>query len=120
MHCTVFSQISPEYLQSVCVRLFSSQMRQSVAQSTDFTRPGTVSERAHTSPLPHPPFTPHWRKNPRPHGKTVRKDVRKMSSVSVAWHQTVVVHMLCLNRTSYDIFEKGETAYVGFAAVRTP
>ncbi|XP_072294752.1 lisH domain-containing protein ARMC9 isoform X2 [Eucyclogobius newberryi] len=29
--------ISPEYLQSVCVRLFSSQMR----QSTDFTRPGT-------------------------------------------------------------------------------
>ncbi|XP_029356589.1 lisH domain-containing protein ARMC9 isoform X2 [Echeneis naucrates] len=33
--------ISPEYLQSVCVRLFSSQMRQSVAQSTDFTRPGT-------------------------------------------------------------------------------
>uniref|UniRef100_A0A672YRK3 LisH domain-containing protein ARMC9 n=1 Tax=Sphaeramia orbicularis TaxID=375764 RepID=A0A672YRK3_9TELE len=35
--------ISPEYLQSVCVRLFSSQMRQSVVQSTDFTRPGTVS-----------------------------------------------------------------------------
>nr|XP_046247558.1 lisH domain-containing protein ARMC9 isoform X3 [Scatophagus argus] len=33
--------ISPEYLQSVCVRLFSSQMRQSVVQSTDFTRPGT-------------------------------------------------------------------------------
>ncbi|XP_062306448.1 lisH domain-containing protein ARMC9 isoform X2 [Osmerus eperlanus] len=33
--------ISPEYLQSVCVRLFSSQMRQSAAQSVDFTRPGT-------------------------------------------------------------------------------
>uniref|UniRef100_A0A7N6BW85 LisH domain-containing protein ARMC9 n=1 Tax=Anabas testudineus TaxID=64144 RepID=A0A7N6BW85_ANATE len=33
--------ISPEYLQSVCVRLFSSQMRQSVVHSTDFTRPGT-------------------------------------------------------------------------------
>lgn len=39
-----FLQISPEYLQSVYVRLFSSQMRQSVVQSTDFTRPGTVSE----------------------------------------------------------------------------
>lgn len=36
-------QITPEYLQSVCVRLFSNQMRQSVAQSIDFTRPGTVS-----------------------------------------------------------------------------
>ncbi|XP_054907215.1 lisH domain-containing protein ARMC9 isoform X2 [Poeciliopsis prolifica] len=35
--------ISPEYLQSVCVRLFSSQMRQSAVQSTDFTRPGTAS-----------------------------------------------------------------------------
>ncbi|MEQ2274371.1 LisH domain-containing protein armc9, partial [Xenotaenia resolanae] len=35
--------ISPEYLQSVCVRLFSSQMRQSGVQSTDFMRPGTVS-----------------------------------------------------------------------------
>ncbi|NXK52962.1 ARMC9 protein, partial [Chauna torquata] len=35
--------ITPEYLQSVCVRLFSNQMRQSVAQSIDFTRPGTVS-----------------------------------------------------------------------------
>uniref|UniRef100_A0AAQ4P0W2 LisH domain-containing protein ARMC9 n=1 Tax=Gasterosteus aculeatus aculeatus TaxID=481459 RepID=A0AAQ4P0W2_GASAC len=33
--------ISPEYLQSVFVRLFSSQMRQSAVQSTDFTRPGT-------------------------------------------------------------------------------
>ncbi|MGH0149129.1 UNVERIFIED_CONTAM: hypothetical protein FKN15_015067, partial [Acipenser sinensis] len=33
--------ITPEYLQSVCVRLFSNQMRQSTAQSIDFTRPGT-------------------------------------------------------------------------------
>ncbi|KAM3876371.1 lisH domain-containing protein ARMC9 [Diretmus argenteus] len=33
--------ISPEYLHSVYVRLFSSQTRQSMAQSTDFTRPGT-------------------------------------------------------------------------------
>ncbi|KAM8875369.1 lisH domain-containing protein ARMC9 isoform 1-T1 [Spinachia spinachia] len=33
--------ISPECLQSVFVRLFSSQMRQSAVQSTDFTRPGT-------------------------------------------------------------------------------
>ncbi|XP_064186102.1 lisH domain-containing protein ARMC9 isoform X1 [Anguilla rostrata] len=33
--------ISPEYLQSICVRLFSSQMRHSTAQSIDFTRPGT-------------------------------------------------------------------------------
>ncbi|KAM4740067.1 lisH domain-containing protein ARMC9 isoform 2-T2 [Anableps anableps] len=33
--------ITPEYLQSVCVRLFSSQMRQTAVQSTDFTRPGT-------------------------------------------------------------------------------
>ncbi|NWH61955.1 ARMC9 protein, partial [Geococcyx californianus] len=33
--------ITPEYLQSVCVRLFSNQMRQSVARSIDFTRPGT-------------------------------------------------------------------------------
>ncbi|XP_078063544.1 lisH domain-containing protein ARMC9 isoform X5 [Mustelus asterias] len=33
--------ITPEYLQSVCVRLFSNQMRQNVAQSIDFTRPGT-------------------------------------------------------------------------------
>ncbi|XP_072516635.1 lisH domain-containing protein ARMC9 isoform X2 [Salminus brasiliensis] len=35
--------ISPEYLQGVCVRLFSGQMRQSMAQSIDFTRPGTAS-----------------------------------------------------------------------------
>ncbi|XP_075058477.1 lisH domain-containing protein ARMC9 isoform X2 [Mixophyes fleayi] len=33
--------ITPEYLQSVCTRLFNSQMRQSAAQSIDFTRPGT-------------------------------------------------------------------------------
>ncbi|XP_018612859.1 lisH domain-containing protein ARMC9 isoform X3 [Scleropages formosus] len=33
--------ISPEYLQSVFVRLFSNQMRQSSTQSIDFTRPGT-------------------------------------------------------------------------------
>ncbi|XP_061539252.1 lisH domain-containing protein ARMC9 isoform X4 [Phycodurus eques] len=35
--------ISPEYLQSVFVRLFSSQMRQSTVQMTDLTRPGTAS-----------------------------------------------------------------------------
>ncbi|XP_053369497.1 lisH domain-containing protein ARMC9-like [Clarias gariepinus] len=35
--------ISPEYLQSVGVRLFSGHMSQSVAQSIDFTRPGTAS-----------------------------------------------------------------------------
>ncbi|NXX77563.1 ARMC9 protein, partial [Urocolius indicus] len=35
--------ITSEYLQNVYVRLFSNQMRQSVAQSIDFTRPGTVS-----------------------------------------------------------------------------
>ncbi|XP_029356592.1 lisH domain-containing protein ARMC9 isoform X5 [Echeneis naucrates] len=44
--------ISPEYLQSVCVRLFSSQMRQSVAQSTDFTRPGTASSMLRASIAP--------------------------------------------------------------------
>ncbi|XP_051930498.1 lisH domain-containing protein ARMC9 isoform X1 [Hippocampus zosterae] len=33
--------ISPEYLQSVCARLFSSQMRQSTVPTTDLTRPGT-------------------------------------------------------------------------------
>nr|XP_057928745.1 lisH domain-containing protein ARMC9 isoform X2 [Doryrhamphus excisus] len=33
--------ISPEYLQSVCFRLFSSQMRQSAAHVGDLTRPGT-------------------------------------------------------------------------------
>ncbi|KAL0624822.1 Zinc finger protein [Plecturocebus cupreus] len=35
------AEITPEYLQSVCVRLFSNQMRQSLAHSVDFTRPGT-------------------------------------------------------------------------------
>uniref|UniRef100_A0A8C5DT57 LisH domain-containing protein ARMC9 n=1 Tax=Gouania willdenowi TaxID=441366 RepID=A0A8C5DT57_GOUWI len=35
------NMISPEYLQSVCVRLFNSHMRQSAVHSTDFTRPGT-------------------------------------------------------------------------------
>ncbi|XP_030228129.1 lisH domain-containing protein ARMC9 isoform X1 [Gadus morhua] len=33
--------ISAEYIKNICVRLFSSQMSQSVAQSVDFTRPGT-------------------------------------------------------------------------------
>lgn len=49
----VFLQIAPEYLQSVYVRLFSSQMRQSVVQSTDFTRPGTVSNTC-TQTISHP------------------------------------------------------------------
>lgn len=44
--------ISPEYLQTVCVRLFSSQMRQSVVQSTDFTRPGTASSMLRASIVP--------------------------------------------------------------------
>lgn len=43
-------QITPEYLQSVCVRLFSNQMRQSLAHSVDFTRPGTVRLCAHGLP----------------------------------------------------------------------
>ncbi|XP_063747581.1 lisH domain-containing protein ARMC9 isoform X3 [Eleginops maclovinus] len=47
--------ISPEYLQSVCVRLFSSQMRQSVVQSTDFTRPGTASSLLRASIAPQRP-----------------------------------------------------------------
>uniref|UniRef100_UPI003AAEC5E6 lisH domain-containing protein ARMC9 isoform X1 n=1 Tax=Centroberyx gerrardi TaxID=166262 RepID=UPI003AAEC5E6 len=47
--------ISPEYLQSVCVRLISSQMRQSVAQSTDFTRPGTASSLLRASIAPQRP-----------------------------------------------------------------
>uniref|UniRef100_A0A3B3WPB6 LisH domain-containing protein ARMC9 n=1 Tax=Poecilia mexicana TaxID=48701 RepID=A0A3B3WPB6_9TELE len=46
--------ISPEYLQSVCVRLFSSQMRQSAVQSTDFTRPGTVRTTHNHSYFSHP------------------------------------------------------------------
>uniref|UniRef100_A0A6Q2YS92 LisH domain-containing protein ARMC9 n=1 Tax=Esox lucius TaxID=8010 RepID=A0A6Q2YS92_ESOLU len=33
--------VSPEYLQSVCLRLFSNHLRQSSVQSVDFTRPGT-------------------------------------------------------------------------------
>uniref|UniRef100_A0A8B9BQJ0 LisH domain-containing protein ARMC9 n=1 Tax=Anser brachyrhynchus TaxID=132585 RepID=A0A8B9BQJ0_9AVES len=44
--------ITPEYLQSVCVRLFSNQMRQSVAQSIDFTRPGTASTMLRASIAP--------------------------------------------------------------------
>ncbi|XP_031715447.1 lisH domain-containing protein ARMC9 isoform X2 [Anarrhichthys ocellatus] len=44
--------ISPEYLQTVCVRLFSSQMRQSVVQSADFTRPGTASSMLRASIAP--------------------------------------------------------------------
>uniref|UniRef100_A0A3Q1FSH5 LisH domain-containing protein ARMC9 n=2 Tax=Acanthochromis polyacanthus TaxID=80966 RepID=A0A3Q1FSH5_9TELE len=47
--------ISPEYLQSVYVRLFSSQMRQSVVQSTDFTRPGTASSMLRLSIAPQRP-----------------------------------------------------------------
>uniref|UniRef100_A0A8D1MCN3 LisH domain-containing protein ARMC9 n=1 Tax=Sus scrofa TaxID=9823 RepID=A0A8D1MCN3_PIG len=42
--------ITPEYLQSVCVRLFSNQMRQSLAHSVDFTRPGTVRPCARVGP----------------------------------------------------------------------
>ncbi|KAJ7993439.1 hypothetical protein DPEC_G00272450 [Dallia pectoralis] len=43
--------VSPEYLQSVCLRLFSNQSQSSV-QSVDFTRPGTASSmlRASTAP----------------------------------------------------------------------
>ena len=36
----MFLQVSPEFLQHVCMRLFSNQVRQSV----DFTRPGTAGE----------------------------------------------------------------------------
>uniref|UniRef100_A0A3P8XKD3 LisH domain-containing protein ARMC9 n=1 Tax=Esox lucius TaxID=8010 RepID=A0A3P8XKD3_ESOLU len=45
--------VSPEYLQSVCLRLFSNHLRQSSVQSVDFTRPGTASSmlRASTAPL---------------------------------------------------------------------
>ncbi|NXE39617.1 ARMC9 protein, partial [Ptilorrhoa leucosticta] len=35
--------ITPEYLQSVCACLFSNHMKQAVANSIDFMRPGTVS-----------------------------------------------------------------------------
>ncbi|NWU98897.1 ARMC9 protein, partial [Upupa epops] len=44
--------ITPEYLQSICVRLFSNQMRQSVAHSIDFTRPGTASTMLRASLVP--------------------------------------------------------------------
>ncbi|NXW57154.1 ARMC9 protein, partial [Eurystomus gularis] len=44
--------ITPEYLQSVCVRLFSNQMRQSVTHSIDFTRPGTASTMLRASLAP--------------------------------------------------------------------
>nr|XP_055156374.1 lisH domain-containing protein ARMC9 isoform X3 [Nyctereutes procyonoides] len=44
--------ITPEYLQSVCVRLFSDQMRQSLAHSVDFTRPGTASTMLRASLAP--------------------------------------------------------------------
>ncbi|KFQ23500.1 LisH domain-containing protein ARMC9, partial [Merops nubicus] len=44
--------ITPEYLQSVCVRLFSNQMRQSVVHSIDFTRPGTASTMLRASLAP--------------------------------------------------------------------
>ncbi|XP_040828219.1 lisH domain-containing protein ARMC9 [Ochotona curzoniae] len=44
--------ITPEYLQSVCVRLFSNQMRQSLAHSMDFTRPGTASTMLRASLAP--------------------------------------------------------------------
>ncbi|KAM4771316.1 lisH domain-containing protein ARMC9 [Rhinophrynus dorsalis] len=44
--------ITPEYLQSVCTRLFSAQMRQSAAQSIDFTRPGTASSLLRASIAP--------------------------------------------------------------------
>ncbi|NXC01866.1 ARMC9 protein, partial [Orthonyx spaldingii] len=35
--------ITPEYLQSVCICLFSNHMKQTVARSIDFTRPGSAS-----------------------------------------------------------------------------
>ncbi|XP_060934243.1 lisH domain-containing protein ARMC9 [Limanda limanda] len=47
--------ISPEYLQSVCVRLLNNQMRQGVVQSTDFTRPGTASSMLRASIAPQRP-----------------------------------------------------------------
>ncbi|XP_063057272.1 lisH domain-containing protein ARMC9 isoform X2 [Engraulis encrasicolus] len=47
--------ISPEYLQGVCVRLFSNQMSQSDAQSVDFTRPGTASSMLRASIAPPQP-----------------------------------------------------------------
>ncbi|XP_054645152.1 lisH domain-containing protein ARMC9 isoform X3 [Dunckerocampus dactyliophorus] len=50
--------ISPEYLQSVCFRLFSSQMRQSAVQMSDFTRPGTASSMLRASIAPQPKEVP--------------------------------------------------------------
>ncbi|XP_066458915.1 lisH domain-containing protein ARMC9 isoform X2 [Eleutherodactylus coqui] len=47
--------ITPEYLQSVCTRLFNSQLRQSTAQSIDFTRPGTASSMLRASIAPMKP-----------------------------------------------------------------
>uniref|UniRef100_A0A8C2AK35 LisH domain-containing protein ARMC9 n=1 Tax=Cyprinus carpio TaxID=7962 RepID=A0A8C2AK35_CYPCA len=47
--------ISPEYLQGVCMRLFSGHMRQSAAQSVDFTRPGTASSMLRASVAPERP-----------------------------------------------------------------
>ncbi|XP_015270455.1 PREDICTED: lisH domain-containing protein ARMC9, partial [Gekko japonicus] len=44
--------ITPEDLQSVCVRLFSNQMMQSVVHSIDFTRPGTASTMLRASLAP--------------------------------------------------------------------
>ncbi|KFP73111.1 LisH domain-containing protein ARMC9, partial [Acanthisitta chloris] len=44
--------ITPEYLQSVCVCLFSNQTGQSVAHSIDFTRPGTASTMLRASLAP--------------------------------------------------------------------
>uniref|UniRef100_H3AF96 LisH domain-containing protein ARMC9 n=1 Tax=Latimeria chalumnae TaxID=7897 RepID=H3AF96_LATCH len=44
--------ITPEYLQNVCVRLFSSQLRQSLGPSIDFTRPGTASSMLRASIAP--------------------------------------------------------------------
>ncbi|KAM9386157.1 lisH domain-containing protein ARMC9 [Pholidichthys leucotaenia] len=42
LEATISGQmITPEYVQSVYARLFSSQMRQNALQSSDFTRPGT-------------------------------------------------------------------------------
>uniref|UniRef100_A0A3B3RF79 LisH domain-containing protein ARMC9 n=1 Tax=Paramormyrops kingsleyae TaxID=1676925 RepID=A0A3B3RF79_9TELE len=47
--------ISPEYLQNVCIRLFSGQMRRSSVQSMDFTRPGTASSMLRASVAPPKP-----------------------------------------------------------------
>nr|XP_033814066.1 lisH domain-containing protein ARMC9 isoform X2 [Geotrypetes seraphini] len=44
--------ITPEYLQNICVHLFSNQMRQSLAHSIDFTRPGTASSLLRASIAP--------------------------------------------------------------------